>query len=185
VESPIKGENRANFTLNDRVVAANLGQTNEDEDKPIASSSRQTLEDQPVASSSRQTLDDQPVASSSRQTLEDQPVTSTPSQDSVNNNLTDSDIYGAIRALINSGILPSNFNSFGSASTDDNVNTDPSSVSETGPSSTSAEEKAEIAPTDTSSVSEDSESTDKKGKKRHLPSDQDKSDSPSKRKKTE
>jgi hypothetical protein len=42
-------------------------------------------------------LDNQPVASSSSQTLDNQPVAS--SQDSVNNNLTDSEIYSAVLVL--------------------------------------------------------------------------------------
>jgi hypothetical protein len=67
------------------------------DNQPLASTSSKTLDNQPVASTSSQTLDNQPVASTSSQTLDNQPVAS--SQDSVNNNLTDSEIYSAVLVL--------------------------------------------------------------------------------------
>jgi hypothetical protein len=131
-----------------------------------------------MASSSR-TFNNQPIASTSGQTFDNQPVTS--SQASVNNNITDNDLHGVVRALTNAGFLPSNFNPFGSAPTNDNVAPETSSLSETNPSTTSPAPTA----TNTSSGPENSDASDSKGKKRSLPSDQAESDLPAKRNKTD
>ncbi len=141
------------------------------------------------------------MASSSRQTLEDQPRASASSQASVDNNITDSDLYGMIRALTNTGLISSNFNLFGSASTNDNVVNDTSSLSDTNPSSTATRS----TPNDTSSLtdtnptstpsaslpnnifsdSEGSDATERESNKRSLPSDLEESDLPLKRQKTD
>ena len=107
------------------------------------------------------------------------------SQDSVNNIVTDLDIFGAIEALKTKGFISSSFNISGFTSSDSNVATDTTSLSEIEISTTTISD----SPTDSSSSSgtepEANEGTNNIGKKRNLPSDLEESDLAPKRKKTD
>ena len=140
-----------------------------------------------VSVQENKTLEEQPMASSSSKILEDQPVAGlSTSQDSVNNIVTDLDIFGAIEALKTKGFISSSFNISGFNSSDSNVATDTTSLSEIEISTTTISD----SPTDSSSSSsgtepEANEGTNNIGKKRNLPSDLEESDLAPKRKKTD
>ena len=120
--------------------------------------------------------------SSSSQTLEIQSKAElSTSQDTVNKNLTDLDIFGAINALKDKGFLSSNFNLSSFTSSDSNIAPDTSSLSETEPLTTNTSD----SPADSSLdfATETNEANKGTGKKRSLPSDLEDSDLAPKRKK--
>jgi len=122
------------------------------------------------------------VDSSSSQTLEIQSKAElSTSQDTVNKNLTDLDIFGAINALKDKGFLSSNFNLSSFTSSDSNIAPDTSSLSETEPLTTNTSD----SPADSSLdfATETNEANKGTGKKRSLPSDLEDSDLAPKRKK--
>jgi hypothetical protein len=122
------------------------------------------------------------IDSSSSQTLEIQSKAElSTSQDTVNKNLTDLDIFGAINALKDKGFLSSNFNLSSFTSSDSNIAPDTPSLSETEPLTTNTSD----SPADSSLdfATETNEANKGTGKKRSLPSDLEDSDLAPKRKK--
>ena len=137
-----------------------------------------------AASTSSQTLDNQPLASTSSQTLDNQPAAS--SQDSVNNNLTDSEIYSAVLVLKKWGFVPENLNPFGSYSTTSDIASDTSTLADTDSSSTSTSDSNIATDITSGSEAEGYDATNSKGKKRVQSEDPENSDlPPTKRKKTD